>query len=247
MFVTNFLVPFASRIQFITWTNYGIYLCSIIFIPVLRPTEHSAQWVLRKFFLKISGRVVKMTACIYCCGLQWLHFPYAFMCTGRILIFIFFIGGTRWLSWLKHCATSRKVGCSIPDGVIGIFHWHNSSGCTMALGLNQPLTEMSTRNISWGGKSGRCVGLTIPALSSADCLEIWEPQPPGTLRACPGLSWDYFTLLSLLLLRYLRYNWHSNHDYNLHFWIRVSTIQKLYPLERHTTLRCTEAGKVWKF
>jgi hypothetical protein len=21
----------------------------------------------------------------------------------------------------------------------------------------------------------------------ADCLEIWEPQPPGTLRACPGL------------------------------------------------------------
>jgi len=19
------------------------------------------------------------------------------------------------------------------------------------------------------------------------CLEIWEPQPPGTLRACPGL------------------------------------------------------------
>jgi len=21
--------------------------------------------------------------------------------------------------------------------------------------------------------------------SCADCLEIWEPQPPGTLRACP--------------------------------------------------------------
>jgi hypothetical protein len=42
--------------------------------------------------------------------------------------------------------------CSIPDGVIGIFHWHNPSGCTMALGLTQPLTEMSTRNISWGVK-----------------------------------------------------------------------------------------------
>ena len=31
-------------------------------------------------------------------------------------------GGTRWLSWLRHCATSRKVAVSVPDGVIGIFH-----------------------------------------------------------------------------------------------------------------------------
>ena len=28
--------------------------------------------------------------------------------------------------------------------------------------------------------------------SFADCLEIWEPQPPGTLKACPGLKWDCF-------------------------------------------------------
>jgi len=27
---------------------------------------------------------------------------------------------------------------------------NNPSGCTMALGATQPLTEMSTRNISWG-------------------------------------------------------------------------------------------------
>jgi hypothetical protein len=25
-------------------------------------------------------------------------------------------------SWLRHCATNRKVAGSIPDGVIGIFH-----------------------------------------------------------------------------------------------------------------------------
>jgi hypothetical protein len=30
--------------------------------------------------------------------------------------------GTRWRSWLRHCATSRKVAGSIPDDVIGIFH-----------------------------------------------------------------------------------------------------------------------------
>jgi len=57
----------------------------------------------------------------------------------------------------------------------------------MALGLTQPLTEMRTRNISWGGKGSRCVGLTAFPPSCADCLEIWEPQPPGTLRTCPGV------------------------------------------------------------
>jgi len=57
--------------------------------------------------------------------------------------------GTRWRIWLRHCATSRKVAGSIPDGVIKFFHWHPSSR-TMALGLTQPLTEMSTWNVSWG-------------------------------------------------------------------------------------------------
>ena len=56
----------------------------------------------------------------------------------------------RWRSWLRHCATSRKVAGSVPDGVIGNFHWHNHSGRTMALGSTQPLTEMCTKNISWG-------------------------------------------------------------------------------------------------
>ena len=33
-----------------------------------------------------------------------------------------YVWGTLWRSWLRHCATSRKVAGSIPDGVIGIFH-----------------------------------------------------------------------------------------------------------------------------
>jgi hypothetical protein len=60
-----------------------------------------------------------------------------------------FFGGTWKRSWLRHCATSWKVVDSIPDDIIGFFHWHNPSGRTLALGLTQPLTEMSTRNISW--------------------------------------------------------------------------------------------------
>jgi hypothetical protein len=30
---------------------------------------------------------------------------------------------------------------------------------------------------------------------TADCLEIWEPQPGGTLKACSGLYRVLFTLL----------------------------------------------------
>jgi hypothetical protein len=43
----------------------------------------------------------------------------------RSIIFLFIhmttFWGTRWRSWLKHFATSRKVADSILDGAIGIF------------------------------------------------------------------------------------------------------------------------------
>jgi hypothetical protein len=51
--------------------------------------------------------------------------------------------GTRWSSWL------RQRAVSIPDYVIGIFHSHNPSVRTMALGSIQLLTERSHGNISW--------------------------------------------------------------------------------------------------
>jgi hypothetical protein len=61
----------------------------------------------------------------------------------------YFNGDTRWRSWLRQCATSRKVAVSIPDSVTGIFHWHNPSSRTVAMGLTQPVIKMSTRNIFW--------------------------------------------------------------------------------------------------
>jgi len=53
--------------------------------------------------------------------------------------------GTVVAQWLKCYVTNRKVAGSIPAGVIG-----NHSDRTMVLGSTQPLTEMSTRSISWG-------------------------------------------------------------------------------------------------
>ena len=61
--------------------------------------------------------------------------------------------GTLWRSWIRHCATNSKVTVSISDIVIGIFHCHNPSGCTLVLGFTQPLTEMRTKNISLGIKA----------------------------------------------------------------------------------------------
>jgi hypothetical protein len=65
----------------------------------------------------------------------------------HLILVPLYIWSTRWRSWLRHYATSRKVAGSIPDEVIGFFSWPNPSSCTMALGSTQPLTETSTRNI----------------------------------------------------------------------------------------------------
>ena len=75
---------------------------------------------------------------------------------------------------LMHYATNRQVAGSISDDVIGIFQWHNPSGRTMALGSTQPLTEMSTRCISWvlGRPVRKADNLTTILCR---CHEILEP------------------------------------------------------------------------
>jgi hypothetical protein len=76
------------------------------------------------------------------CGIK-LHWDGDFL-----RVFRFFFPAVA--QWLWCCAINRKVAGSIPAGVFGIFHWHNPSDRTMALGSTQPVTEMSTRSISWG-------------------------------------------------------------------------------------------------
>ena len=92
-------------------------------------------------------------------------------------------------------ATSRKVAGSIPNGVTGIFHWHNPSGRTMALGSTQPLTEMSTRNISWGVKAAGAEGwrpyrLHVPIVLKSGSLKLLEPS--GLVQACNGIALPSF-------------------------------------------------------
>jgi hypothetical protein len=79
---------------------------------------------------------------------------------GETYLPVYSVLGTRWRSWVRHCAASPKFLGSISDGVIENFYGHNPSGRTMVVGLTQPLTEMSTRNISWGVKAAGALGLT---------------------------------------------------------------------------------------
>ena len=92
-----------------------------------------------------------------------------------------YVQGTRWRSWLRYCATSRKVAGSI--------HWNFSF--SMALDSSLPLSEMSTWAISWGGNGGRCLQLTNLSPSCAYFLEIQAASiscPKGLSRPAQGYT-----------------------------------------------------------
>jgi hypothetical protein len=54
---------------------------------------------------------------------------------------------------------------------VDFFNWPNRSSCTVALGLTQPLIEMSTRNFREGGGGGK----RRPARKSDSLTAICEP------------------------------------------------------------------------
>jgi hypothetical protein len=90
-----------------------------------------------------------------------------------------------------HSATGRIMSLKNSSDTIGK-RTRNLPVCSVA---HQPLchpTQMYHEYFT-RGKGSRYIGLTTLPLSCADCLEIREPQPPGTLRACPGLYSDCYT------------------------------------------------------
>jgi len=64
----------------------------------------------------------------------------------------------------------------IPDGVTGIFH--------CGPGVDSASSTNEYQEYFLVGKGGLCVGMTTITPSCADCHEIWEPQPPGTIKDC---------------------------------------------------------------
>ena len=94
---------------------------------------------------------------------------------------------------LRHCDTSRKVAGSIPEGVIGIFRWHNPTGRTES-------DSASNRNeyleYFLDGKDSRGVRLTtlppscLIAFKSGN-LKILETL--GSVQACNGTALAFTT------------------------------------------------------
>ena len=97
---------------------------------------------------------------------------------------------TRWCSWLRHCATNRKVADSISDGVI-IFFIDIILPDALWLWSWLSLSQILAPGIFPGGKGGRCIGLTTTFMCrlswNLGASTSWKPQ---------GLSrpeWDCFT------------------------------------------------------
>jgi hypothetical protein len=87
--------------------------------------------------------------------------------------------------------------------------WMERFGSYYVPGVDSASNRNKYKKYFLVGKGGRCVRLTILTLSRGECLEIWEPQPSGTLRACPGLYWNCFTCTVNPLTPELNF-WHRN-------------------------------------
>jgi hypothetical protein len=70
---------------------------------------------------------------------------------------------------------------------VDVFNLPNPSSCNIALLSNQPLTEMSTRNLPGGkGRQARRA-LNLTAVCEADCLEDGGASIPHTPMGLHGL------------------------------------------------------------
>jgi len=116
-----------------------------------------------------------------------------------------------------HGAASRKVARSIPDVFINLIL---PAGRTVALRLTQPLTEMSTRNISWGVRTTGALGwqpchLHVPTVLKSGSLTSWIPM--GLARDCfpCAVSVQHIFTVCYYTLHTTHYTLHTTH-YTLH-------------------------------
>jgi small basic protein len=105
----------------------NIYLCSVFICAYLKN--------------------ICLCSVFICAYLKNIYLCRVFICAYLTTLFQL-SGATRWRNCLSHRTARRKFVVSILD--VGIFYWHNHSGCTIAPVSIQIRTEVSTRNIYLG-------------------------------------------------------------------------------------------------
>jgi len=85
-----------------------------------------------------------------------------------------------------------------PDFFIDILWPHCGLGADSASNRNEYQEYCLT------GIRGQFIGLTTVPPSCADCYEIWESQPPGTLKAHPGIVLPFIMSSSSSSVRVLQ-------------------------------------------
>ena len=106
--------------------------------------------------------------------------------------------GTRWRSWLRDCATSRKVAGSIPDGVTGIFHWQ-SFRPQYGPGVDSASNRNEYQKYVLGLKAAGVYGwqtyhLHVLTVLKSGSLHLLEP--PGPVQACNVIALPLPTCIS---------------------------------------------------
>jgi len=122
-------------------SSLGPLATESVCIKLYEITEENVGLQALHYFPRSSYSAPNSLFCLQDCLYRW-HFNRSFhTCTYGVR------GGA--VGW----GTALQAGRSrvqFPMVSLDFFHWHNPAGRTMALGLTQPLTEMSTRNVSWG-------------------------------------------------------------------------------------------------
>jgi len=96
--------------------------------------------------------------------------------------------GTRWHSWLRHCATRRTVALSIHYGVIQISHWHNPTGRTIHR-VESASNRYEYQEYFLGVKAAgawQYYHLNVPTVLKSGNLDLLEPT--GPVQACNGIA-----------------------------------------------------------
>ena len=126
---------------------------------------------------------------------QCLHSTHKFLaCTATCLPYFtvqynIWTGDTQWRRCFRHYATSRKVADSIPDGVIGIFQWHNPSGRNVAMGVESSSNRNEYQEYFLGWQPYH---LHVPIVLKYGSLNLLEPS--GPLQSCNGTALPLYNI-----------------------------------------------------